>query len=79
MGLCNCNLLQKGTYIRTLCDDIGKKIGSYAYMGDLKRTYSGGFSIEQSYCVDELEKIADMSDEDAIKYFDSIMKQTTEE
>ena len=29
--------------------------------------------------VDELEKIADMSDEDAIKYFDSIMKQTTEE
>lgn len=47
----------KGTYVRTLCDDIGKKIGSYAYMGELTRTYSGGFSIEKSYSVSELEKM----------------------
>lgn len=37
----NCS---KGTYIRTLCKDIGKKIGCYACMGNLTRIYNSNFS-----------------------------------
>ncbi len=35
----------KGTYIRTLCDDIGKKLGCGGCMASLRRTRAGGFSI----------------------------------
>ena len=49
----------KGTYIRTLCDDIGNYLGCLAHMGTLVRTYSGGFDIGQSYTIDELEKMRD--------------------
>lgn len=44
----------KGTYIRTLCEDIGKKLGVGAYMNSLTRTKSAGFSLEQSYTCEEL-------------------------
>ena len=47
----NCS---KGTYIRTLCEDIGKKLGYPAHLSSLIRTKSGRFSIEES-C--ELEKV----------------------
>lgn len=36
----------KGTYIRTLCHDIGKKLGPGASMKELTRTSAGGFSID---------------------------------
>ena len=39
---CHCS---KGTYMRTLCHDIGEIIGSYAYMSDLKRISSGRRSV----------------------------------
>ena len=47
----------KGTYIRTLCEDIGKKLRVGAYMNTLRRTKTGPFSIEESYTVEELEKL----------------------
>lgn len=47
----------KGTYIRTLCDDIGERLGCYAHMGELTRTYSGGFNIEKSYTPEQLEEL----------------------
>lgn len=47
----------KGTYIRTLCDDIGERLGCYAHMGELTRTYSGGFDIEKSYTPKQLEAL----------------------
>ncbi|MBR4173189.1 MAG: tRNA pseudouridine(55) synthase TruB [Clostridia bacterium] len=47
----------KGTYIRTLCEDIGKRLGCGAYMNTLVRTKSAGFSIEQSFTVEELVKL----------------------
>lgn len=50
----------KGTYIRTLCDDIGARLGCGAYMTSLVRTQSGMFSIENSYSPDEL--CGDISD-----------------
>jgi tRNA pseudouridine55 synthase len=37
-----------GTYIRTLCDDIGKALGTGAHMLSLKRTRVGNFRIEDS-------------------------------
>ena len=45
----------KGTYIRTLCADIGAKLGCGATMTELCRTQSGSFSIDNAYTIDELE------------------------
>jgi tRNA pseudouridine55 synthase len=44
----------KGTYIRTLCDDIGLKLGCGAYMSFLLRTKAGDFSIEESHTLEEI-------------------------
>lgn len=49
----------KGTYIRTLCEDIGKSLGCGAYMNTLRRTMSGGFEIGDCRTVDELRELAD--------------------
>lgn len=45
----------KGTYIRTLCTDIGKALGCGAHMGYLLRTQVGAFSLENSLTLEELE------------------------
>ena len=42
----------KGTYMRTLCHDIGEKLGCGGHMSSLVRTRSGPFSIENSYTID---------------------------
>ena len=44
----------KGTYIRTICDDIGKRLGCGATMTALTRTASGYFRLEDSYTVEEI-------------------------
>ena len=49
----------KGTYIRTLCTDIGEALGCGAVMTSLTRTKSGNFTIENSYTVEELEKMTE--------------------
>jgi len=46
-----------GTYIRAICNDLGKIIGIPAHMGMLIRTKSGDFYIENSYTIDELKLI----------------------
>ena len=46
----------KGTYIRTLCEDIAKKMGTVGYMKELQRTRVGIFTIEQSVLVEDLTK-----------------------
>jgi len=43
----------KGTYIRTLIDDIGVNIGVYSYVTMLERTRSGSFNIDESLLVDD--------------------------
>ena len=45
----------KGTYIRTLCTDIGKALGCGAHMGYLLRTKVGAFTLEESLTLEELE------------------------
>ncbi len=46
-----------GTYIRSLCDDIGAKLGCGAVMTELRRTSANGFSIENAVTLEELEKL----------------------
>ena len=52
----------KGTYIRTLLEDIAKSMGEIAHTSFLMRTASGGFGIEQAYTVDELKALAEAGD-----------------
>lgn len=44
-------LCSKGTYIRSLIDDIGNKLGTFAVMTELERTKSGMFDIENEKIV----------------------------
>ena len=46
-----------GTYIRSLCDDIGNTLQCGAVMTDLRRTSANGFSIEKSVTLEELEQL----------------------
>ena len=48
-----------GTYIRTLCADIGKALGCGGIMATLERTYAGGFSIENSVSISELDQMSE--------------------
>lgn len=45
----------RGTYVRTLCADIGRAVGVPAHMAFLLRTASGSFDVQQSWTVAELE------------------------
>lgn len=47
----------KGTYIRTLCDDIGMKLGCGGYMNKLTRIKSGAFSIEDAYTTEKITEL----------------------
>ncbi len=47
-----------GTYIRTLCEDIGAKLGLYATMSALRRTQSNGFSLADALPLDEVVAFA---------------------
>lgn len=61
-------LCTKGTYIRTLIDDIGRKLGCGAVMTALTRTLAMGFTLEDCVTLDELQRIKDTS-----KNFDEVL------
>ena len=44
----------KGNYIRTLCEDIAKKLGTVGYMEELQRTKVNNFKIEDSVLLDDI-------------------------
>ena len=46
----------KGTYIRSLCEDIATKLNTIAYMKELERLQVGEFKIEESTSIEMLEK-----------------------
>ncbi|GIO29954.1 MULTISPECIES: tRNA pseudouridine(55) synthase TruB [Paenibacillus] len=52
-------LCSKGTYIRTLCVDIGKALGLPATMVQLKRTMSAGISDSECLTLAEIERLMD--------------------
>ncbi|SDY84660.1 tRNA pseudouridine55 synthase [Proteiniborus ethanoligenes] len=51
----NCS---KGTYIRTLCNDLGREIGALGCMTFLLRKEVGDFKIEDSYTLEEIKEYA---------------------
>ncbi len=46
----------KGTYIRTLCENIAENLGTIGYMKELNRVQVGQFNLSQSVTVEELEQ-----------------------
>ncbi|MEE1491013.1 MAG: tRNA pseudouridine(55) synthase TruB, partial [Massilioclostridium sp.] len=48
-----------GTYIRTLCDDIGRDLGVGAVMTSLQRTEAAGFSLADSRTFEEVQQLKD--------------------
>lgn len=46
----------KGTYVRTLCEDIGRSLGYPAHMSALKRTQSGRFSLKEARPLDDINE-----------------------
>ncbi|AET70025.1 tRNA pseudouridine 55 synthase [Desulfosporosinus orientis DSM 765] len=46
----------KGTYIRTICHDLGQALGCGAHMSYLVRVRSGPFKIQDSWTIEEIEK-----------------------
>lgn len=51
----------KGTYIRTLCNDIGNMLGCGGHMTFLLRTFSGMFSLKESITMEEILTIDDIN------------------
>ena len=49
----------KGTYIRTLSEDIAKHIGTYAHLTALRRTASAGFSVDNAHTYDQLSALTE--------------------
>ena len=49
----------KGTYIRTLCADIGKKLGTGAVMKTLERVEASGFTLDTARFLGELENMTE--------------------
>jgi len=47
-----------GTYVRTMCADIGDALGCGAHLSELCRTESGGFSLDEAIGLDALERLA---------------------
>ena len=49
----------KGTYIRTLAQDIGRVLGCYAHLAALRRTHVGPFSLDRAVTLEALQAMTD--------------------
>ncbi len=54
---CHCS---SGTYIRTLCDDLGRVLGCGAIMTSLRRTMAAGFPLTACITIDGAKKLAEV-------------------
>ena len=71
----------KGTYIRTLCDDIGKKLGCYGCMKSLLRTKVDKFTIEQAITLSKLQTLIEenaMQDWQFLEPIDGVFRKFVE-
>ena len=66
----NCS---KGTYIRTLCEDIAEKLGTCGYMKELRRTRVGRFTLNDKDKFITLEEI--MEDKESYTLDDENLKK----
>ena len=51
----------KGTYVRTLCHDIGQALGCGGCMSSLRRTMAAGFTLRDAVTLDQVQQAADPS------------------
>ncbi len=65
----------KGTYIRTLCQDIGRKLGTFGTMKSLVRTRNGRFSLKDSV---DIESIRNAPSEDMLMPVDEYFNEFPE-
>ena len=56
----------KGTYIRTLCADIGKRLGVGGVMATLLRAEAAGYSLDDAYTLGEFEEMSEEQREEKI-------------
>ena len=66
----------KGTYIRSLCEDIAEKLGTVGFMKELKRTVVGDFKIENAITVEELKEKIENEDCTYIISIEEIFSQS---
>lgn len=67
----------KGTYIRTLCSDIGQKLGCGGAMQSLQRTKAGRFRLEDALTLGELQQLKDSGElERVVQPVDSLFEET---
>ncbi len=52
-------LCSKGTYVRTVCHDLGEKLGTLAVMTSLVRTASGHYALGQTHTLEDIQRAAD--------------------
>ena len=51
----------RGTYIRTLCHDIGEALGTKAHMGMLLRAQTGMFTLDDAHTIEEIDAADELS------------------
>jgi len=56
----------KGTYVRTIAEDIGKELGCGAHVEELRRLQSGPFKIEETVTFEELEALVESEGTDGL-------------
>lgn len=68
----------KGTYIRTLCEDIGRKLGTGAHLTALQRLSVGRFRLEDALTFDDLTGRELLSDDRSVFTIDAALSEMPE-
>ena len=64
----------KGTYIRSLCEDISKKLGTVGYMKELNRLQAGEFYIKDAVTISEMKEKIEAGNLESIITIEEIFK-----
>ena len=67
-------LCSKGTYIRTLAEDIGQTLGCGAHLKDLERTQTGNFQLSEALSIEALEGMSMASREKVLIPIDALLE-----
>ncbi len=67
----------KGTYIRTLCHDIGQTLGCGGTLSALRRTRVGGYAVSEAHSMEELMSISRADAERLLLPLDSLFSEHT--
>ena len=65
----------KGTYIRTLCQDMGDRLGCFAHMSALNRTKSGRFCLEDAITLEDVERLTQGEDFSFLQPVDKVFEE----